>query len=56
MRKVYVSVTTRLIIQMEEGIEVSDVIEDMAYDFNSNTEGADIVDTEIREHEVLDSK
>jgi len=56
MRKVYVNVTTRLIIDMDDGIEVSEVIENMDYDFKPMTEGVDIVDMEIREHEVIDSK
>jgi hypothetical protein len=55
-RKVYVEVTSRIIIDMDEGVEVSDVIEEMDYDFVSHTDGADIVDTEIRGHEVQDSK
>lgn len=56
MRKVYVNVTTRLIINMDEGVEVSDVISEMDYNFTSKTDGADIVDTEILDHEVKDSK
>lgn len=56
MRKVYVNVITRLIIEIDEGVEISDVISEMDYDFNSNTDGANIVDTEITEHEVTDSK
>lgn len=55
-RKVYVNVTTRIIIDMEEGIEVSDVISEMDYNFTSNTDNADIVDTEISDFEVIDSK
>lgn len=55
-RKVYVNVTTRLIINMDEGIKVSDVVSEMDYNFSSQTEGAEIVDTEIRDHEVKDSK
>ena len=56
MRKVYVEIKSRVIINMDEGVEVSDVIEEMDYDFTSQTEGADIVDTEIRDYEVTDSK
>lgn len=55
-RKVYVEVTTRLIINMDEGIEVQEVISEMDYNFTSQTDGADIIDTEIRDHEVKDSK
>lgn len=56
MRKVYVNVVTRLIIEMEEGLSVSDVISEMDYTFVSTTDGAIIADTEIRDHEVTDSK
>lgn len=56
MRKVYVNVTTRIIMQMEEGIEVSDVVSDMDYSFVPQTEGIEFLDTEIRDHEVIDSK
>ncbi len=55
-RKVYVEVTTRLIIDMEEGIEVSEIIGEMDYHFLSNTDNAEIVDSEIRDYEVKDSK
>ena len=56
MRKVYVTVETRIIMQMDEGIEVGDVISEMDYDFTPQTEGVDFVDTEIRDFEVTDSK
>lgn len=56
MRKVYVEVVTRLIIDMEEGLSVADVITEMDYKFVSTTDGALIVDTEIRDHTVTDSK
>ena len=55
-RKVYVTVKTRLIVEIEEGISVSEVIQEMDYNFDSQTEGADIVDTEIRGFEITDSK
>lgn len=55
-RKVYVEVTTRIIMRMEEGIDVDDVISEMDYEFNSRTEGVDFEDTEIRDYEVKDSK
>jgi len=55
-RKVYVNVVTRLIINMDEGVDVDDVIADMDYNFSSSTDNADIIDTEIRDYNVLDSK
>lgn len=55
-RKVYVKIESGLIINMDEGIEVSEVLENMDYNFISQTDGADIIDTEIRDWEVEDSK
>ena len=55
-RKVYVTVQVKLIIEMEEGIEVAEVLDEMNYSFISQTGGADIVDTVIVDHEVTDSK
>lgn len=52
MRKVYADVTVRLAINMEDGVEFSDVISEMDYDFTSLTEGAEIIDTEITDAEV----
>ncbi len=56
MRKVYVNVNVRLIVQLEDGIEINDVIQELDYDFKSNTDNAEIIDTEIVDHEITDSK
>lgn len=55
-RKVYVEVKTRLIIEIEEGVELDEVFSDMDYNFCSETEGAIIVDSEITEYEITDEK
>lgn len=55
-RKVYVEIKARLIIEAEDGVNINEVLSEMDYDFSSNTAGASIVDTEIQEHEVTDSK
>ena len=55
-RKVYVQVTVRLIIDMEEGVEVGDVIQEMDYNFTSTIDNTKVVDSEITEHEVVDVK
>lgn len=55
-RKVYVTVTVRLIIDQEDGVETTEVIDNLDYNFTSQTPGADIIDTEITGHEVTDSK
>jgi len=55
-RKVYVNVTTRLIINADDGVDIDEVIQEMDYHFDSQVDGADIEDTEIVEHEITDSK
>ena len=55
-RKIYVTVTTQLIINADDDQNISDVLSEMDYDFTSNTDGADIEDAEILNWEVTDSK
>lgn len=56
MRKVYVDVKVKLILNMDDGIEVSEVMDEMDYQFLPGTEGVEIEDTEIKDYEVTDSK
>jgi hypothetical protein len=55
-RKVYVNVTVRLIIQVEEGISLDNVMSDMDYEFTASDETANVIDTEITEWQITDSK
>ncbi len=55
MRKVTVSLTVKLQITVNEGVEVSEVINEMDTNFDSATDGADITDWEIVDHDVTDS-
>jgi hypothetical protein len=55
--KVYVNMKVRLVIDMDEGVELSSVIDDLNYDFDTGIrDDAGIVDTEILDYEVVDSK
>lgn len=56
MRKVYVKVTTKLILTLSDDDSLEDVMSDMEYDFTSNTEGVYVVDTEMLDYVVTDSK
>jgi len=56
MRKVYVDVKVRLIIRANKGIDINEVLEEMDYDFISNTDNAEIEDTEIKDWDITDSK
>lgn len=55
-RKVYVELKVRLIIEAEEDVKIGSVISEMDYNFTSNTDNADIIDTDIQEFSVTDSK
>lgn len=56
MRKVHVKVVVDLLLSMDEGIEVSDVINEMDYSFTSLLDGAEIEETTIEDYEVRDSR
>lgn len=56
MRKVYVTLTVNLILNMDEGLEVGDVVDNLDYSFVSPTEGADVHDMTIADYKVTDSK
>ena len=55
-RKVYVNVTARLNIRVDEGVDINEVLDEMDYDFTSLTDGADIEDTDITDWGITDSK
>lgn len=55
-RKVYIDLTVRLVLDVAEGLEIEEVINEMDYDFRSNIEYADIVDTQIKDYNIVDSK
>jgi len=56
MSKFYVNVTTRLIIEQDDGVETGDVIQEMDYNFVANSAGATITDTKITDWEVFEVK
>lgn len=56
MRKVYVTVTTRLIIRADEDQNIDEVLENMDYNFTSLSDGAVIEYSEITDWEIQDSK
>jgi hypothetical protein len=56
-RKVYVNVTTRLIIRASEGQDIAQVLANMDYSFiASGFDNADVEETEIIDWEIVDSK
>jgi hypothetical protein len=56
MRKVFIKVEIKVVINLDEGIELSKIIENMDYDFVSNNDEADVIETELLGYEVIDSK
>jgi hypothetical protein len=55
-RKVYIDVKARLILTMDEGVTVTEVLENMDYSFVSQNDEAYVLDSEIQDWEVTDSK
>lgn len=55
-RKVVVHVKVKLILDMEDGVEVGDFLSEMDYGFYPADNLVSVVDTEILDHEVVDSK
>ncbi len=55
-RKVTVKVEVKLSMTVNDGVEVSEIIDELDYDFSDTTTQATIEDTEIIDHEVIDSR
>ena len=56
MRKVTVKLEMRLVMSVDEDVKISDVVNELDYQINDTTTAADILDTEITDFEVQDSK
>jgi len=56
MRKVTVKLEMRLVMVVNEGVEISDVVNELDYEVQDTTTAADILDTEITGYEIVDSK
>ncbi len=55
-RKVTVKVEIKLTMTVDESVDISDVINDMDYNFSDTTTQATIEDTEIIDYEITDSR
>ena len=55
MRKVTIKLKMRIVMSVDEGIEISEVVNELDYQVNDTTTAADILDTEITGYEVVDS-
>ena len=55
-RKVLVKVEATITMLVDEGAEISEVISEMDYEFSDGTGSATFEDTEIIDHEIMDSR
>lgn len=56
MRKVTVKLEMNVVMLVDEGVEISEVVNELDYQINDTTTAADILDTEITDYEIEDSK
>ena len=56
MRKVTLKLQIRVVMSVDEGIDISEVVNELDYHITDTTTAADIVDTEITGYEIEDSK
>ena len=56
MRKVTVKLEMQLVMLVNEGVEISQVVNELDYNVTDTTTAADILDTEITDYEIVDSK
>ena len=56
MRKVTVKLEMQVVMRVNGGVEISDVVNELDYDIKDTTTTADIWDTESTGYEVIDSK
>jgi len=49
-----VSVNVRLIIRSGKDTDINEVVNEMNYDFVSKTKGAEIIDSDIRDYEIVE--
>jgi hypothetical protein len=54
--KVTVEIKVKVLVNLNDGENLTDIIDEMEYDFSDTTGNADVVDTEITGWEVLDSR
>lgn len=54
--KIIVDLTVRIVLDADSGVDVSNIIDELEYSFTDTTGTANVVDTTIENHEVIDSK
>ena len=56
MRKVTIKLEMRVVMAVDEGVEISEVVNELDYTVNDTTTTADVLDTEITGYKIVDSK
>ena len=56
MRKMIVNVNIKLFINADEGVSLSEIMDELDYDFTYADNNADIEDSYIDTYELIDSK
>ena len=55
-RKIHVTVEVDLYIVADEDVKIQDVIDELDYSFNSNTDGVEIQDTFLLDYKITDNR
>jgi len=55
-RKMYLNVTLRVIVDVEEGMSVDSVMDNLNFNVDSESENVDVVDSEVENFNLIDSK
>ena len=56
MKKVTVEIKIKALLSVNENTDIADVINELDYELNDTTTEADIIDTEIVDFEIIDSR
>ena len=56
MSKVYLTLEVGLVINVNDGVEVTDIVNELDYDFTDTTGHATILDMAIEDYKIKDSK
>ena len=56
MRKVTLKLQTRVVMTVDEGVPIADIVNELDYHVSDTTTAADILDTEIVDYEIEYSK
>ena len=55
-RKSTVQVTFNIDISVNDGVDVDEILNEMDYDFKTNTNEADVLDSEMTNFELIDAR